>query len=92
MHTPLAAGARARPVLACAGDNRGPEQAGETQPLQPLPSPQGEDAPRGLSDDDWSELMAMAEAQPPQQPQQQQPHGQRQGSGAARADPAPGEP
>ena len=72
-----------------AGDNRGPQLAAEHQQQQLLLSPQGEEAPKGLSDDDWMELMAMAEAQPPQQPQA---NGQRQGSAAAQAEPAPGEP
>ena len=76
-------------MLACAGDNRGPEPPKEQQQQQrPLSPPQGEEPPKGLSDDDWMELMAMAEAQ---QPPQQQPHGQRQGSATAQADPVPGE-
>ena len=52
-----------------------------------VPAPSAEEQPRGLSDDDWQELMAMAEAQSPQQ----QPHGERLGSAAAQALPNPGE-
>jgi hypothetical protein len=69
-------------LLAPAGDARASEA--------PQPSSVEEDQPRGLSDDDWMELMAMAEAQPPQQ--QQQPSGQRLESATAQDRAAPGEP
>ena len=65
------------------GDTRAPHPEGQP------PLPQGEEPPKGLSDEDWTELMAMAEAQ---QPPQQQPYGQRQGSSAAQAAPVPGVP
>lgn len=75
-----------QPAPACTGDNRGPQPAAEQQ-QQASPQPQGEEAPKeGLSDDDWMELMAMAEAQPPQQP-----HANGQQADMAQANAAPGE-